>query len=151
MRVVVREMGGADRKIWAQLYSYLYPQHSEKAFLIEIDRILRAPNRAAYLAEYDGQVVGFVEYAERDYANGCVAQPVPFLEGIWVHETYRRRGVARALLEHLEQIARARGFDEMGSDVDLSNIGSQDAHLRWGFEETERVVFYRKTLKDKAP
>jgi len=100
------------------------------------------------LWEYKGKAVGFAEYAEREYANGCVAQPVPFLEGIWVHETYRRRGVARALLAHLEGLARARGFDEMGSDVDLENDGSHAAHGRWGFEETERVVFYRKSLGD---
>lgn len=146
MDVAIREMGALDRDLWAELYGFLYPDHPKTSFLKEIDRILRADNRMAYVAEYKGKAVGFAEYAERPYVNGCVAQPVPFLEGIWVHETYRRRGVAGALLAHLEALALARGFDEMGSDVLLENASSHEAHARWGFEETERVVFYRKSL-----
>ena len=146
MELTIREMGAGDRELWAELYGFLRPYHSRAAFLREIDRILQAENRMAFAAEYRGKAVGFVEYAERDYANGCVSQPVPFLEGIWVHEAYRRRGVARALLAHIEALAVSRGFDEMGSDVDLENDGSHSAHARWGFEETERVVYYRKSL-----
>jgi len=148
MDVSIREMGVSDRDLWAELYGFLWPKHSKGAFLREIDRILRAEHRMAFVAEYEGRAVGFAEYAEREYVNGCVSQPVPFLEGIWVHETYRRRGVAQALLSHLEALALARGFDEIGSDVELGNAGSHAAHVRWGFEETERVVFYRKSLGD---
>lgn len=142
----IREMGAMDRAIWAEMYGYLYPNHSQSSFLTEIDRILRAESRRAFLAEFQGRAVGFAEYAERPYANGCVSQPVPFLEGIWVHETYRRRGVAQLLLDHIEALASSRGFTELGSDVDLANDTSHAAHAAWGFEETERVVFYRKSL-----
>jgi len=146
MEISIREMGAMDRMIWAEMYGHLYPNHKTTSFLVEIDRILRAENRMAFIAEYDGQHVGFAEYAERPYANGCVSQPIPFLEGIWVHETYRRRGVAGILLAHVEGFAQSRGYSELGSDVDLANHTSHAAHTTWGFEETERVVFYRKTL-----
>lgn len=147
MELDIREMGEADRALWAELYGFLWPDHSHSSFLREIDRILRAENRMAFLAEYRGKAVGFAEYAERPYVNGCISQPVPFLEGIWVHEAYRRRGVARALLSTLEALALERGFDEMGSDVDLGNSVSEQAHGAWGFEETERVIYFRKALK----
>ncbi len=146
MDVSIREMGAIDRAVWAEMYGHLYPNHTQASFLTEIDRILRAESRRAFLAEYQGRAVGFAEYAERPYANGCVSQPVPFLEGIWVEGAYRRRGVAQLLLGHVEALAKSRGFAELGSDVDLANDASHAAHATWGFEETERVVYYRKTL-----
>lgn len=112
----------------------------------EIDRILRAPLRAGYCAVLDGGVVGFAEYNVRDFANGCVSQPVPFLEGIWVRPELRGQGVAKALMAHLEAIARSQGYHEFGSDVEMHNDISLRMHRALGFEETERVVYFRKEI-----
>jgi len=71
---------------------------------------------------------------------------VPFLEGIWVEPELRRRGVGRALVDHVEAFVRARGFREIGSDALLGNRASHAAHAAWGFSETERVVYFRKGL-----
>jgi aminoglycoside 6'-N-acetyltransferase I len=32
----------------------------------------------------------------RDYVNGCSSSPVGFLEGLYVHPTFRRRGFKRS-------------------------------------------------------
>ena len=101
----------------------------------------------AWGAWLEGELGGFAEVFIRPFANGCESRPVPFLEGIWVKQSQRGSGIARKLIATVESWASQNGFSEMGSDVDLSNTDSQRAHENWGFEETERVVYYRKNLR----
>lgn len=142
----IREMGPEDRETWAWLYDQIFPGLSLKGRLSEIDRVIATPDAAAYVAEEGGVAIGFAEYACRAYANGCNSKPVPFLEAIWVAETARRQGLARALITTIEDRVRAEGHREMGSDVDLDNDLGLTAHRGLGFEETERVVYFRKDL-----
>jgi len=72
--------------------------------------------------------------------------PCAFLEGWWVDDDVRRAGVGRALVAAVEQWARAHGFTELGSDALLDNALSHQAHRALGFEERERVVYFRKRL-----
>lgn len=46
-----------------------------------------------------------------------------------------------------EAWAKSLGIFELGSDTWLHDLPSQQAHGAWGFEETERVVYFRKKLK----
>jgi RimJ/RimL family protein N-acetyltransferase len=46
----------------------------------------------------------------------------------------------------VEDWAIGLGCAEFISDVELYNKASQQAHEALGFEETERVVYYRKRL-----
>ncbi len=146
MDVTIRELRAADQDLWLSMYRKLWPKFSDAALLAEITRINKSSKRSAYVAEHNSKAAGFAEYALRDYANGCNSQPVPFLEGVWVEEDYRSQGIARALVSYLEQKARMAGFCEFGSDVELSNYSSQLMHERLGFEQTEKVVYYRKVL-----
>jgi len=96
---------------------------------------------------HDGTVVGFAEAAlRRDYVNGCTSSPVAFLEGIYVQPEHRRKGLARLLCQAVEDWAKSLGCCELASDVEFKNTGSQSMHRALGFEETERVVYYRKAL-----
>lgn len=144
--LTIREVAPADRNTWLAMYRALFPKDTERALLKEIDRIYADPSATAFLAFLEGAPVGFAEYALRPHANGCHSTPVPFLEGIWVAPGHRRHGIGTALLAHLEAVARAAGHREMGSDVLAANRASQVVHGSWGFEETERVIFYRKDL-----
>lgn len=95
----------------------------------------------------NGTALGFAEAGLRhDYVNGCETSPVAFLEGIYVVPSARRSGVARHLIEHVEIWARAKGCTEFASDALLDNFDSQAMHGALGFEETERVVYFRKAL-----
>lgn len=144
--VTIRELRGADQDLWLGMYQKLWPNHTDDALLAEIGRIGASSKRSAFVAETNGLALGFAEYALRDYANGCDSQPVPFLEGVWVDDPYRGQGIAKALIDYLLKRARQAGFTEFGSDVELSNYSSQLMHERLGFEQTEKVIYYRKTL-----
>ena len=50
----------------------------------------------------------------------------------------------------MEEWARSLGCTELASDVELHNSPSQSMHLAIGFEETERVVYYRKPLQPQG-
>jgi aminoglycoside 6'-N-acetyltransferase I len=58
----------------------------------------------------------------------------------------RRSGVGRALVAAVEDWARGRGFTELGSDALIDNTVSHHAHRALGFEERERVIYFRKWL-----
>jgi aminoglycoside 6'-N-acetyltransferase I len=148
MKLTFREMGAPDRTVWAGMRAALWPEETPQAHVEGIDRILNSEHAWGFIAETrDGEAVGFAEIAIRPYANGCDSQPVPFLEGIWVQAEFRRRGIGAGLIKHIEAFLAARGFGELGSDTPIDNHASQAAHLGWKFSETERVVYFRKSLK----
>jgi aminoglycoside 6'-N-acetyltransferase I len=101
-----------------------------------------------FVAEEDGLLIGFLELDQRKYAPGCRSSPVPFIEGWYVEPAARRRGVGRALVEAAEAWARAAGFDEMASDAEIQNRDSHAAHAALGYEEIERIVCFRRALRD---
>jgi aminoglycoside 6'-N-acetyltransferase I len=128
-------------KLWDQL---ALDEHVE-----DIGRMLRSGKRFGYVALVDShEPAGFAEICIREYANGCTSQPVPFLEGIWVDPRHRRRGAGRTLMTAITADLVAEGFHEICSDAEIRNRRSHQAHRDWGFEETSRVVYFRKQLAD---
>ena len=81
-----------------------------------------------------------------DFVNGCEHRPALFLEGIYVRPEHRGRGVARDLCEAAGEWGRGQGCREFASDVYVDDHDSLAAHRGLGFEETERVVYFRKVL-----
>jgi aminoglycoside 6'-N-acetyltransferase I len=101
---------------------------------------------AVFLAEDEGKPLGFLELALRSFSDGCDSMPVPHVEGWYVEPSARGRGVGRALMQAAEDWARRHGYRELGSDTEPWNVASLAAHARCGFEETERLVKFRKLL-----
>ena len=136
-----------DRAAWASMRASLWPDEDRNILAQEIDGFLGSNEAWSFVAKTaDGAPVGFAELAIRRYANGCETQPVPFLEGIWVKDEFRRQGIGAKLIEYLEAFLVVRGYRELGSDALIDNRISHESHRRWGFSETERVVYFRKSL-----
>ncbi len=133
----------------AELRTALWPGEDVAAHLGEALGALGQPNRAiAFLAlDAGGTAIGFAEASVRhDYVNGTDGSPVGFLEGLYVVPAARHRGVGRALVAAVERWVRDRGCTELASDAAIDNTASHAAHAAYGFEETERVVYFRKFL-----
>ncbi|SMD03298.1 aminoglycoside 6'-N-acetyltransferase [Rhizobium sp. RU36D] len=134
---------------WCRLRAQLWPETSEADHRREIGEMLLAPDRLAGFVALapNGSVAGFAEASLRhDYVNGCDTSPVAFLEGIFVEEDYRRNGIARDLVHAVQDWGRAHGVTELASDADIMNDASITMHGALGFEETERVVYFRKAI-----
>jgi aminoglycoside 6'-N-acetyltransferase I len=145
--LTIRELTSADRAAWCGMRRLLWPDETARGHDAAIDEILNAKDAWGFIAEAaDIEPLGFAEISIRKAANGCESQPVPFLEGIWVEARSRRRRVGARLIAHIEAFLMARGFRELGSDSLIENEGAHEAHARWGFSETERVVYFRKPL-----
>ncbi|WP_263409472.1 aminoglycoside 6'-N-acetyltransferase [Terriglobus tenax] len=146
MEIEVRRAVYDDIAAWAEMRHQFWPDTSVEEHRAELEQALIDQTQAAYLAVCDNASVGFAEISIRSYANGSTQQPVPFLEGIWIEPDYRQKSIGRQLVRAIEEDLKMRGYVEICSDSGLENIQSQKAHLTWGFEETERVVYYRKAL-----
>jgi aminoglycoside 6'-N-acetyltransferase I len=94
-----------------------------------------------------GNLIGFLEVGLRSHADGCDTRiPVGFVEGWFVAEGHRSKGVGTKLLAAAEDWARGHGCIEMASDTWLDNDQSQRVHEALGFEVVDRCVHYRKAL-----
>lgn len=145
--MVIRRALPADAVACLRLRVALWPAMTESEGLAETAAILAATNQAIFLAETPrGEPVGFAEVGLRSVAEGCSTTPVGFLEGWYVRPEARHRGVGRRLLEAGEAWAREQGCTEMGSDTEIENVASQEAHQRLGFEIVARLVAFRKPL-----
>jgi len=96
--------------------------------------------------ELDGCVLGFVELPVRPYAEGCESSQVAYLEGWYVDQSVRKRGVRRALVSAAETWAREHGYTEFGSDADPDNSTSVAAHRALGFEDAGTIRCFKKKL-----
>jgi aminoglycoside 6'-N-acetyltransferase I len=134
---------------WLLLRKALWPRCTSARHASEMSTFCANPDRFAQFVAFDGKrnAVGFIEVALRsDYVNGTTTSPGAFLEGIFVAPPARRKGIARALVTRAEQWARSAGCSEFASDARIENAASHSMHRALGFSETERVVYFRKTL-----
>ncbi|KRA95021.1 hypothetical protein ASD83_19545 [Devosia sp. Root685] len=138
-----------DAADWTAMRTALWPSGGDGAHAADIAQLLDDAGETINLIARgdDGVALGFIEAAlRRDYVNGCKTSPVAFLEGIFVKPEARGQGVARAMVAAVEAWAREQGCSEFASDTAPENFVSQDMHRALGFEETQRVVFFRKVL-----
>ena len=135
---------------WLAMRAALWPEVAHAEHLLAMDDALARGHYVRLAGGPSGVALGFVEASKRvDYVNGTESSPVAFLEGIYVMPQFRRQGVARALVAAVVNWARGQGCRELASDSLLPNIDAHAAHTAMGFEETERVVFFRMALPDE--
>ena len=143
----LRAPQGSSDNAWLALRSALWPDVSEAEHLSGMADALARGHYVRLAVTPRGSAVGLVEASKRaDYVNGTSSSPVAFLEGLYVVPASRRQGVARALVQSVVQWALAEGCSELASDSLLDNSVAHAAHLALGFEETERVVYFRRGL-----
>jgi aminoglycoside 6'-N-acetyltransferase I len=146
---MIRKIVESDRNQWVRMRQALWPgalvEHEEdtRSFFEK-----RSTTPVVFVAEAEDRLVGFLELDFRKYAPGCRSSPVAFIEGWYVDPESQGRGVGRALIQAAEAYARAAGYHEIASDAEIENAGGIAAHLAVGFEEIERVVYFRRSLGD---
>ena len=80
------------------------------------------------LAEIDGKIVGYVLF--------WVLPGAIDVHNIAVHQDYRRRGIARELLELVTDEARRQSLSRVLLEVRISNTAAQKLYLAMGFLAT---------------
>jgi aminoglycoside 6'-N-acetyltransferase I len=151
--VKIRGARNSDCDELAEMRGLLWPEASKEELRQEIDAWLRGegggtlPATALIAEDESDGLAGFIEVGLRSHADGCdVAQPVGYVEGWFVRQELRARGIGKELMRAAEDWARRQGCQEMASDALIDNRGSQNAHAALGFEVVDRCVHYRKGL-----
>jgi aminoglycoside 6'-N-acetyltransferase I len=146
--MIVRPVEKTDWETWLRMRRSLWPAASLAEHENEMSAyFMRGEGFLSWVAEKsDKRVIGFLEASIREVAEDCETRNVGYIEGLYVEPEFRRTGVGRMLASHAAQWARAKGCKEMASDCELENEIGLKAHLGVGFEETSRLIHFRKRL-----
>jgi len=128
-----------------------YEWPSENAFLAGVERLIEERDTEFLLAapDEDSPPSGVVQLRFRHgiwRAGGdCL------VEDVFVEETARGRGVARALLELATERALERGCRRMELDVNEANVGALALYESFGFSAGEPRDLYMRRHLDAGP
>ena len=134
MTLRVREAEPGDLEAMTDLVGQLGYPSEESAVAGRLERLAADPTSWVYVAVDDGRVVGVgalhvMPVLERD-------DPTARITAMVVDEGARRGGVGRALLDRLEETARAEGCARMYLTTRYEREGAVAFYRRMGFEDT---------------
>ena len=137
--IVIRAMSTADLEAVSELDELSFSQPWPKnAFMVE----LANENARCWVAEADGQVAGtLVFWRVLDEAH---------LATIAIHPAFRRRGIARKLLQIAIDAAYTEGARIYHLEVRAGNVSAQKLYESFGFEEVGRRPKYYKDIGEDA-
>lgn len=140
-----------DAAVWRAMREDLYSGIDEAFNEFEMALILGSPDRACLLVRApDDEAVGFIEVSLRNVVDGCLGGPVGYIEGIYLVPSWRGLGLGPGMIDAVAQWFRAQGCRDMATDAELDNRDAQQFWSELGFEETWRIVQYRKSLGEAA-
>jgi len=149
----VRQANVSDSAEIAEMCALLWPDATAAEHRIEIEQLLKTkmcgtlPSTIFVSDDVNGRITGFLLVDLRSHADGCnPTRPVGFVEGWFVLEEHRRRGIGSAMMRAAEDWARSLGCKEMASDTWIDERNSLKAHQALGFEVVDRCIHFRKSL-----
>lgn len=147
MKVIIKKAATEDAKTVAGLAIQMWESNTIDGLTEEFYDSINEEGCVVFLALLDNLAIGFAQCGLRhDYVEGTDSSPVGYLEGIFVAEEYRKRGVAKDMLEACQKWAKEQGCTEFASDCELVNEDSLKFHLKMGFEEANRIICFTKKL-----
>jgi aminoglycoside 6'-N-acetyltransferase I len=144
----IGEITQNDFNEWLALALKLWPDYSATEMQDILTEILDSDRETAFLMrDENGKAIAFVNLSLRyEYVPEATRSPVGYIEGIYVKDEYRHQGFGEELVEYAEQWALKQGCVELASDALVENTASHKFHVKTGFREAERTVFFIKQL-----
>ena len=150
MRLSVRRATPADAATVVEFNRRLAWESEGKTLDLEVlsrgvAAALADPHKALYfLAEGGGELLGqtMITTEWSDWRNGWVW----WVQSVYVREGARRRGVFRALFEHIHRAARDSGVVALRLYVERENRAAQETYQRMGMEWTSYLVLEKYPL-----
>src|SRR5712691_6506964 len=96
----------------------------------------------AIVAEADGQVVGFA--CLQVVCSLCYATPLAELTELYVQQSYRRRGLGRALVRGAEMLAKQKGAPEIVLRVGTQNLEGQAFYSSLGYKVQQNLSLHKR-------
>lgn len=136
-----------DSKIVAELFHNMWRGSDINDLQTELLTKITTNESDVFIAYNDNIPVGVAQCGLRkDYVEGTGSTPVGYLEGVYVIEKFRNKGIAAMLCKECEVWALTIGCKEFASDCELNNRESLEFHLSVGFTEANRIICFAKKL-----
>ena len=111
MSLRIRPISQNDKTIWLELFKeyidFYKAELSNEQYELTWQRINSTYNMHGLLAEKDGQIIGLAHYIFRP--DTWEIEDFCYLEDLYVDPKSRQKGVGRALIKAVEDIAVAKG------------------------------------------
>ena len=144
---MIRKANEEDADILMRLAIQMWEDHDPEELTNEFRNLLEKDDAVLFLKYVDDKPIAFAQCQLRyDYVEGTESSPVGYLEGIFVSKEYRLHGFAADLLAECEKWTKEKGCIEFASDCELDNEDSLKFHMSLGFEETNRIICFRKKI-----
>jgi L-amino acid N-acyltransferase YncA len=88
------------------------------------------------VAEIEGEVVGYASYGE---FRNWPAYKFTVEHSVHIDSNYRRKGIAKKLLDELIHLAKSKDLHSMVGCIDADNKSSIDFHENLGFKEVAHM------------
>jgi len=132
---------------WRRMRHELYGELSAQFHEAEMELIFSSKEATCFIGlSESGATVAMLEVSLRNFVDGCLGGPVGYIEGVYVTLGERKQGYAGELIEFATSWFRSKGCRDMAADAELTNLIAQDFLTRAGFDETYRVVEYKRSL-----
>lgn len=107
----------------------------------QIERIIKFEDQYAFIAEFDGQPLGYIH----GFISYRLTSPA-FLEigGLIVDEAFQRRGIAKSLVQQLE--AHVTEISKIRVRCNLRRSGAHAFYHKLGYEEIKEQKVFAKQL-----
>jgi GNAT superfamily N-acetyltransferase len=141
--LAIRRLAADDAEVAAELSSQLGYPCSHSDLRERIDELSRAPDRVAFAAVVEGQIVGWIDAAmERHLQSPASA----VIGGLVVREDMRGLGIGKRLCLEIEEWARSKSIPVVRV---RSQIKREDAHrfyLRDGYRKVKTSLVFEKPM-----
>ena len=139
--LIIRKAKIADATRMAELSGTLGYPVSAQAMEQRLRRFLTLETHSVFVAERNGEVVGWTHGAEQEMLElGCRGE----IWGLVVAENERGHGVGRRLIEAVEKWARDRGLENISVRSNVVRPESHPFYERIGYTRYKTQHAYRK-------
>ena len=100
--------------------------------------------RTVALIEKDGEILGYGSLLRVSECASFVSRNIPEINAVWIHEDYRKQGLATRLIHWIEDLALQEGYSQIGIGVGLyADYGpAQKLYFRLGFVPDGQGITY---------
>ena len=143
----IEQASQENSSAWLQLRERIYTSVDRDFHCQEMKIFVADDDKECFLVfAPSGQACAMIEVTLRNIVDGCLTSPVGYIEGIYVAQEHRGKGLSRRLMRTAEQWFRDKGCREIATDSEIHDVEAQQFQRHMGFTETFRIVEFRKTL-----
>jgi aminoglycoside 6'-N-acetyltransferase I len=133
---------------WLSMRQALYTGLDDEFHRREMEAIFASAEIMCFLgvSRVGEGLMAMMELSLRNVVDGCIGSPVGYIEGLYLKPEFRGRGFGRRMIAFAESWFISSGCREMATDTELENTTAQQFFRYAGFEETWRIIEFKKTI-----